>query len=373
MKTTDSDLVEDPNSTDKFTFIAFCTAGLEGAASLELKKMGYKISFSSSGRIFFNAPISDVPILNMKLKTVDRLALLLCEFEAHTFDDLYENIYKQNLKEIIDKNGKITIEKIKVSNSKLSATGAIASVAKKAIIDSIHGSNETGPEYPFIVILKNDKAYLLLDTTGKDGLHKRGYRLKSTRAPLRETIAAAVVLLSRWNENIPLFDPFCGSGTILIEAALLNIPNVHRMYVSEQWKILKEEWKKLKAKLSKKNFSGGKIYGSDVDCNAIEIAKQNYARAKSIFNVNYHIEFICTDFKKLKPVHDSAYVISNLPYGQRLDIDILSEIRLLRQKFKDAKYYLLHPSDKFENYFGKATKKFKFQNSGIWTYMYMYY
>lgn len=358
-------------------FVAFCTSGLEGAVAIELKSLNYKITYSSSGRIFFTANFDDIPLLNMKLKSVDRIALLINEFEAETFDELYDNVYKSNLKDIVEKNGKIVIEKVKVTNSKLSATGAIASVVKKAILNSTGGSNETGPEYPFLIILKDNKVYFLLDTTGKDGLHKRGYRLKTSKAPLRETIAAGFIILSRWNKDIPLFDPFCGSGTIPIEAATIDVPNVNRNYVSERWKILKTTWKKSKMELKKigvaKAVSSILIYASDIDCKNLEIAQENFARAKKIFNTDAKIEFKCIDFKKLESFREYSYVISNLPYGERLDVDILKEIKILKQKFPNAKYYLLHPSEKFETYFGKATKKFRFQNSGIWTYGYMYY
>lgn len=362
---------------NNFKFVAFCTSGLEGAVAIELKSLNYKITYSSSGRIFFTANFDDIPLLNMKLKSVDRIALLISEFQAETFDELYDNVYNSNLKEILERNAKITIQKVKVTNSKLSATGAIASVVKKAILNNIGGSNETGPEYPFLIILKDDKAYLLLDTTGKDGLHKRGYRLKTSKAPLRETIAAGFIILSRWNKDIPLFDPFCGSGTIPIEAATIDIPNVNRSYVSERWKTLKSTWEKSKIDLREINIAKANnnvlIYASDIDCKNIQIAQENFTRAKKVFNVDAKLEFRCIDFKKLEPFYEYSYVISNLPYGERLDMDILTDIKLLRQKFSNAKYYLLHPSEKFEKYFGKATKKFRFQNSGIWTYGYMYY
>ncbi|HOJ94638.1 MAG TPA: RNA methyltransferase, partial [Fervidobacterium nodosum] len=236
------------------------------------------------------------------------------------------------------------------------------------------GSNETGSEYPFIIILKDDTVYLLLDTTGNIGLHKRGYRIKASKAPIRETIATGVIILSHWNSEIPLFDPFCGSGTIPIEAAILEVPNISRKYVSENWKILKKEWEIIK-KNNGKNIKteNKKIYASDVDCQVINIAKENYNRAKKLFNINTNIDFKCTDFRKLPVFNEPAYVISNLPYGQRIEVDILKEIKILREKFPKGKFYLIHPSEDFEKYFGKATKKFKFQNSGIWTYLYMYY
>lgn len=340
------------------TFVAFCTSGLEGALANELRKNNYKITYSSSGRIFFTADLKDTPSINTKLKAADRIAILISQFFAETFDELYDNILKSGVKDYVEPNAKITIEKIKVTNSKLSATGAIASVVKKAILDNIKGSNETGPEYPFIIILKDDTVYLLLDTTGNIGLHKRGYRIKASKAPIRETIATGVIILSHWNSEIPLFDPFCGSGTIPIEAAILEVPNISRKYVSENWKILKKEWEIIK-KNNGKNIKteNKKIYASDVDCQVINIAKENYNRAKKLFNINTNIDFKCTDFRKLPVFNEPAYVISNLPYGQRIEVDILKEIKILREKFPKGKFYLIHPSEDFEKYFGKATKK----------------
>ncbi|MFN6991876.1 MAG: class I SAM-dependent RNA methyltransferase [Fervidobacterium sp.] len=386
----ESELKNSKECGKELEFVAFCTTGLEGAVAIELKKFNYKITYSSSGRIFFKASLEDIPFLNVIIKSADRINILIREFEASTFDELYENVYNSNIKSIVEKNGKIKIEKVKTTNSKLSATGAVASVVKKALIDSLGGSNESGSEYPFVVIIKDNKVYLLLDTTGKDGLHKRGYRIKTSKAPLRETIAAGILILSRWDswasyknreKNFKLFDPFCGSGTIPIEAATLEIPNLSRSYISQKWKILSSHWEKIHIQLLEKILNKTKtgeniIFGSDIDSNNIKIAVENLNRAVRIFNANYlknTVHFKCIDFKKLPVITEECYVVSNLPYGERLDDNVLRDITILKEKFPNGKFYLLHPSEKFEAYFGKATKKFRFQNSGIWTYLYMYY
>lgn len=365
-----------------FEFVAFCTAGLEGAVASELRKHGYKIVYSSSGRIFFTAHLEDIPFLNMYLKTPDRILLLVKKFKAETFDELFENVKNSNLKELVEKNARIIVDKLKITNSKLSATGAVASVLKKAIIENLGGSDESGPEYYFTLILKNDEAYLLLDTTG-DSLSKRGYRLKTSKAPLRETIAASLLILSRWNElnemRFPLFDPFCGSGTIPIEATIHGIPNVKKTYSSEEWSILKDYWKKEKKQaLRDVNHSSETakplIYGSDFDCNMINIAKENYIRARNLFGTKINVDFSCMDFRNLPAFSEKAWVISNLPYGERLkSVDVLKDIHILKKKFPNGNFYFLHPDSNFEKIFGKATKKIRFQNSGIWTYLYMYY
>ncbi len=365
-----------------FELVAFCTSGLEGAVAYELRKYGYKIVYSSSGRIFFNANLEDIPFLNMYLKSPDRILILVREFKAETFDDLFEHVKNSDLKNLVEKNARIVIDKLKITNSKLSATGAVASVLKKAIVENLGGTDESGPQYDFTLILKNDEAYLLLDTTG-ESLSKRGYRIKTSKAPLRETIAASLIILSHWSEwneeDAILFDPFCGSGTIPIEAAIYGMPNIKKNYSSEHWKVLKELWRKEKEKIIENARNEGRkanvlVHGSDIDCDIVKVAKENFNRARKLFNTKVKIDFSCSDFRKLPTFDKKTWVISNLPYGERLkDRDILKDILILREKFPNANFYLLHPDNDFEKKFGKATKKVRFQNSGIWTYLYMYY
>ncbi len=363
---------------DQVTFVAFCTSGLEGAVAFELRKYNFKVTYSSSGRIFFLGTLGDVPFLNMKIKSADRISILISQFQADTFDELFDNVKSSNIVDFLEPHAKVTIEKMKITNSKLSATGAVASVLKKALVESIGGTDETGSEYRFILIIKNDMVYLLLDTTGEDGLNKRGYRTRSGRAPLRETIAASVIILSKWNEDIELFDPFCGSGTIPIEAATMDLPNSNRTFSSEKWPILKDRWQELKKEYNQLwqmrqrqaiiELAGDKkIHGYDRDCNIVRVAKENAKRASA------QIDFSCIDFEDLSVNTKRSYVISNLPYGERMEDDIIGQIPILREKFPNACYYLLHPSEKFEQYFGRADKKVRFQNGGIWTFLYMYY
>ncbi|HCI28949.1 MAG TPA: hypothetical protein DE117_02035 [Fervidobacterium sp.] len=237
--------------SDTLTFVAFCTSGLEGAVALELRKHNFKVTYSSSGRIFFLGTLQDIPFLNMKIKSADRISILIKKFEAATFDELFSNVKNSGLKDFLEPNAKIRIEKMKITNSRLSATGAVASVLKKAVVEGINGTDETGPEYGIILIIKDDIAYLLLDTTGENGLNKRGYRIRTGRAPLRETIAASIIILSKWSENVELFDPFCGSGTIPIEAASLELPNSNRTFSSEKWLILRDTWQEMKKEYDK--------------------------------------------------------------------------------------------------------------------------
>ncbi len=355
---------------EKTNFVAFCSSGLEGAVSLELKKFGFRVLDSHSGRVFFEAHLEDIPFLNLYLKSADRVLIQLFTQKTHTFDELFDSVKnsKEELRTLLEKNAKIKIEKLKITNSKLSAKGAVASVVKKAIIDSLGGTNESASEYEFVIVLKDNVFSLLLDTTGPEGLHKRGYRLLYSKAPLRETIASSVILLSRWYPEIPLFDPFCGSGTIPIEAGTLDVPNIERTFSSEKWSFLRNIWiqKRKELKIERKNL---KLFGSDIDCSNIKIAKQNAKRA------GVNVRFYCEDFQKLQVYDEKCYVISNLPYGVRLEEnEILNKISKLREIFPKGKFYLLHPSEQLEKYFGKkADKNLRFQNSGIWTWLYMFY
>lgn len=355
------------------TFVALCSAGLEGAVALEVKSKNLKIKYSSSGRVFFLADLEHVPMLNMFLKTADRIALLVTSAKVETFDELFYATFSADLRDVVERNARLVVKKVKVTNSKLSAKGAIASVVKKALVENLGGTDETGSTYEFIVVLKDDNLLLLLDTSG-DSLSRRGYRLKTGKAPLRETIAASMVVLSRWKYDFPLHDPFCGSGTIPIEAALINVPNYRRTFISEKWTCISEIWKKEKKEAEKIALevleslkTGLCVHGSDINCDLIKVAMENAKRAQA------PVGFKCVDFRVLPIVNEKVYVISNLPYGQRLSDDVLKFIGDLRKKFPNGLFYLLHPSEEFEKYFGKATKKFRFQNSGIWTYMYMYY
>jgi putative N6-adenine-specific DNA methylase len=338
-----------------------CTAGLEGATALELKNLGYKIVDSQSGRIYIEGDLKDIPRLNMFLRTAERVYIVLAQDRVETFDELYYVIYSVNWEEFVD--GKVLISDVSVRNSKLSAKGAIISVSYAAISKKI--SRKTNNIYPIRLIIKNDILQVLLDTTGKDALSKRGYRLKTSKAPLRETIAAALVLLSRWDKKSTLIDPFCGSGTILIEAALYkeNVPpSFLRYFVSEKWSILKDYWPERK----KYKVNVDNLFGFDIDKEVLKVAQENEKRA----NIN-GIIYENIDFNNLKKF-ENCWVVTNPPYGERLKNDI--NFSKLWDIFVDSKIYILSPDSNFERLVQKkARKKIRFQNSGIWVWLYMFY
>ncbi|RKX37232.1 MAG: hypothetical protein DRP20_04950, partial [Thermotogae bacterium] len=206
-------------------FVALCTAGLEQAPCIELKQLGYKIQKTTSGHIHFRAELRDTAILNMKLKSADRILIHVGSFEARSFNQLYDGTFSLNWKELISKRANLKVHKVKIRNSNLSATGAVASVVKKAIYTKIspETSDQQKIEYPIHIYIKNNIVSLMIDTTGKYALSRRGYRTKTSRAPLRETIAAALIIVSHWKNETLLIDPFCGSGTTLVQANELGM------------------------------------------------------------------------------------------------------------------------------------------------------
>ncbi len=353
-------------------FVALCSAGLEGAVCAELRKLGLKIKMVTAGHVHFYGQLQDIPELNLKLNSADRIMILMASFQAQNFDDLYSGTYSAQWQQIVHKHGNLTVEKVKVRNSKLSATGAIASVVKKAIYNRIKSDGTTdGRNYPLYIYLKNDIASVMIDTTGKDALNKRGYRIKTSAAPLRETIAAALILLSHWDEKTTLVDPFCGSGTIPIEAARmsLKILNNKRSFAFQQWPIFSDFSINITENSSTNHIIA---MGFDKDKQILKVASQNAQRA----GVKNNIIFQNIAFEDLKTFKGRFHVLTNPPFGIRLkegDSKFYRNLPRLRELFLDSKVCLITPKEDLEKFFGeKAVKKFRFQNSGIWTWCYIF-
>lgn len=357
--------------------ISLCTSGLEAAPAYEIKSHGYNIIDSMSGKVKFLAPIEDVPSILNSFRTVDRILIKVGEFEANNFDDLFEQVYNLNWDEYIESKGRLVIEKVKITDSDLSATGAVASIVKKAIYEKLKSSykckvwEESEVIYPIYVYLKDNVVTVSLDTVYKESLAKRGYRIKHVPTSIRETIAASMILLSRWEAKYTLIDPFCGSGTIPIEAAMLaSGKTLRREYVCENWRIFKDFKQCFYPSFEQREIDY-RIYGYDKSYKAISIAKEN----ASLANVKIHFEKKAME--SLESSNDEIYFISNLPYGIKENDNIkdtYKKMRHLLRAFPNGKFYFITPESKFEEYFGrKADKKFKFQNSGIWVWFYMFY
>lgn len=365
-------------------YLALCSLGLEKILSNELKKMNYKIDKANDGMIEFSGGEFDYYNLNLNLRTAERVFIKLGEFNAFTFDDLYDGIISLHLSSFFPKNGKIIIDKVRTSRSALYNQSVIQSVVKKAIVEKlkkeykINSYKEENGEYKIRVYIKNNKVTLALDTSG-EGLHKRGYRKLVSEAPLRETIAASMILKAGWKRKHVLIDPFCGSGTIPIEAAMygLNIaPGLYRNFVFETWfNFDKSKFGKYKKNaIENIKYTDLKIFGFDKEYKMIEIAKEN----ASNFNLDKYIEFERKNMESVTLDFEEGYIITNPPYGDRLNDKkhaekIYEQMRYLRKKYPKFKYSIVTSHEKFEEFFGsKSDKKKKVVNGKQVLYIYEY-
>lgn len=364
---------------------ATCLFGLESVLASELKRMNYENISSENGRVNFESDLYGIAKANINLRTAERIYIELGNFEAKSFNELFDNTEKIQFSKFIDKNGEMPVNVSSIS-SELRSIPNCQSIAKKALIKSMSRTykidkfSETGAKYPINVFIYKDLVRIYLDTTGIS-LYKRGYRTKGGEAPLKETLASAIVQLSYWNKDKILVDPFCGSGTILIEAALIakNIaPGLFRSFISEDWKIfVNDEWSKAKdyfeSQITNENIE--KMYGFDIDKEVIGNARINARKAK----VSDIIEFRVSDFKDLQPPAEKGVIICNPPYGQRLeDIEtakqIYSDMPKAFSSFSKWSKYILAPEKIFELSYGKqADKRRKLYNGKILCNLYQYF
>ena len=308
----------------KLELIAATTFGLEAVVRREIEALGYKIIKTEDGRVIFEGSERAIVRANLWLRSADRVQIKMAEFKALEFEDIFQNVKGIPWEEWIPMEGNFIVNAVSVK-SKISSVPAIQKVGERALIDRlrelypIDRFPKTGAEFDVRISIHKDMATVTLDTTGP-GLNKRGYRRLIGKAPLKETMAAAMVNLSFWNPDRILVDPCCGSGTIPIEAAMIakNIaPGLSRSFASEEWDAVpKNIWKEERARSYKEIRSDLdlKIYGSDIDPAAIKIAKENAEEA----GVGDLIRFSVADVSALKTKALSGVLISNPPYGERI-------------------------------------------------------
>ncbi|MDX1970806.1 MAG: class I SAM-dependent RNA methyltransferase [Planctomycetaceae bacterium] len=308
----------------RLELIATAAFGLEAVVSRELTELGYTEQMVEDGRVSFIGDELAICRTNLWLRSADRVLLRVGTFPAPDFDQLFDKTMDLPWTTWLPVDAKFPVEGKSV-RSVLHHPPSIQRAVKKAIVESLkksyqrHWFQESGVEYPIEISILRDLATLTIDTSG-DGLHKRGYRRLGGIAPLRETTAAGLVLLSYWNPDRPFIDPFCGSGTIAIEAALIGrnrAPGIGRSFLSEQWpQIPRECWKQ--AREEAKDKLRGKpafpLMASDIDPQAIKLAEQ-HARSASVLG---DIHFREMDVLELKAIHDYGVIICNPPYGERL-------------------------------------------------------
>ena len=369
----------------KIKLIATTTFGLEAVVKRELFELGYTDLEVENGRITFKADVTAIPRTNLWLRSADRVLLRVGEFNALSFEELFEKTKALPWDEWITEDGKFTVTGKSVK-SKLYSVPDCQSIVKKAIVEKLKEKyqkewfEETGAEFTVQVSLLKDMAALTIDTSGV-GLHKRGYRKSAVEAPLKETLAAALVQLSFWNKERLLLDPLCGSGTIPIEAALIgrNIaPGLNRSFASETWpRIGKELWKQARLEAFKAidQESEIEIIAADIDSKAVELAEDNAVEA----GVDDCIKFSCSDLADLRLNRDYGVLICNPPYGERIgqDEELRSIYAALKKGFgknKTWSIYVITSDDRFENIYGSiADKKRKLYNGRIKVNYYQFF
>lgn len=359
--------------------IATAPMGLEAVVARELKELGYHDTSVENGRVHFTGELIDICRCNLWLRTSDRVLINMGEFSALTFDELFEGTKALPWQDWIPANGEFPVEG-RSHKSQLSSVPACQGIVKKAVVEKLKQSydiewfEENGPRYVIEIHLLNDQALLTLDTTGP-ALHKRGYRKQATEAPLKETMAAAMILLSRWNQNPsrPFYDPCCGSGTLPIEAAMIgwNIaPGLRRTFNAESWPAVpKELWAKAREEAidAVKDDIPLNIAGSDIDPSAIEIAT---AAAKSA-GLAGEIRFDCLPVVKIEPQGDYGCMITNPPYGERIGEEkevrrLISQLGRITACLPTWSFFALTPTKTFErDFLRKADKRRKLFNGRI--------
>jgi len=360
-----------------------CLFGLEGLAGEELRRMELENVRVENGRVLFSGDQRAMAKANVCLRTGERVLIVLAGFQARTFEELFQGVYRANLEDYIPRDGAFPV-KGHCLNSQLMSVPDCQAIVKKAAsrrLGERYGVGwlpETGPKYQLQFSLMNDRVQLYLDTSGP-GLHKRGYRAVGNDAPLRETLAAAMVNLARYRGREFLWDPFCGSGTIPIEAALIaknRAPGLHRRFAGEDFAWSDAAvWQDVRTEAKDREFSGNyRILGSDNDPKCVSLSMANARKA----GMDKLITFRDGDATKMSLPTDQGILICNPPYGQRM-LEQQSAQRLYAAlgrhlKFADGwKKYIITSEPEFEHYFGRrADKKRKLYNGMIKCDYYMY-
>lgn len=367
---------------DKYELIAPCHFGLEAVLKREIQELGYEIKQVEDGRITFLGNEEAIAKANIYLRSAERILLKVGEFKAVTFDELFEKTKSLPWENYIPREGKFWVAKAASVKSKLFSPSDIQSIMKKAMVDRLgkkyHETwfKEDGASYPVRVFLKKDLVTIGIDTTG-DSLHKRGYRALSGEAPISETLAAALIMLTPWKKDRILVDPFCGSGTFVIEAAMMaaNIPpGLNREFTAESWANLvpKKTWYKVINEANDKiNMEVDvDIQGYDIDPAVLKVARINAKEA----GVEELIHFQERPVKNLSHPKKYGFIITNPPYGERLEDK--KDLPLLYEQFGNSfkgldswSCYMITSYEDAEKYFGrKSDKNRKIYNGMIKTY-----
>ena len=369
-----------------FDLLVPCHFGLEAVLKREIYDLGYEITKVEDGRVTFEGDEEAICRANIFLRTAERVMIQIGRFKATTFEELFQGIKNLPWEEYIPEDGKFWVKKASSINSKLFSPSDIQSIAKKAMVERMKQKyhkewfKEDGAAYPVRIFLLKDEVTVALDTSG-DSLHKRGYRTMTSKAPLTETLAASLIMLTPWRKDRILVDPFCGSGTFPIEAAMIaaNIaPGMNRDFTAEEWTnmIDRKLWYECVKEAEDMIDTTVKvdIQGYDIDGDVIKAARENAKRA----GVEHMIHFQQRAVADLSHPKKYGFIITNPPYGERLedkaDLPALyTQIGQAYQRLDSWSMFLITSYTDTEKYIGrKADKNRKIYNGMLKTYFYQF-
>lgn len=368
-----------------YNLVATSAMGLEAIVASEVKALGYETR-TENGKVYFEGDELAIARTNMWLRVADRVRIIVGEFPAKTFDQLFEGVKALPWEKYLPVDAAFPVAGKSVKSTLYSVPDCQA-IAKKAIVERLNKAynrsgflSENGPLFKLEVSILKDKVTLTIDTSGT-GLHKRGYRVGQGDAPIKETLAAALVILTKWNPDRPFVDPFCGSGTIPIEAAMIgqNIaPGTNREFLSEEWPWMTQEvWDQARGEAEDlANYDQPlQITGTDQNPQMIEIAKENAMEAGFADLINWQVK----DVADLKVEGENGVMVGNPPYGERLGEleeaeNITNTLGQIMKRESSWSIYMISPLENFETLYGKkATKKRKLFNGFIKTDYYQFW
>ncbi len=370
---------------NKINLVAPCLFGVESVAADEFRRMGFEDITTENGRVLLSGDSNMLARANICSRFAERILINVGEFSALTFTELFEGVKALPWEDYIGRDDAFPVNGWSI-NSKLFSIPDCQSIIKKAIVERlklkyhINYFAETGPEYKIRFSIMKDSVTMMIDTSG-DGLHKRGYRRNSNDAPLKETLAASMCDLARIYPDTKLFDPFCGSGTILIESALMakNIaPGLRRYFAAERFGFLDSKiWQEERTRAQDliRPTVDFLARGFDIDKNAVELTLANAKKA----GVEKYVKASIADVRDFTPPSDRCLTITNPPYGERLlDVKAAEELyTVMGQRFIQGdgqKYFIISPHDMFEDFYGKkADKRRKLYNGMIKCQLFMYF
>ena len=369
-----------------FDILVPCHFGLEAVLKREIYDLGYEITKVEDGRVTFEGDEEAICRANIFLRTAERVMIQVGRFKATTFEELFQGIKNLPWEEYIPEDGKFWVKKASSINSKLFSPSDIQSIAKKAMVERMKQKyhkewfKEDGAAYPVRIFLLKDEVTVALDTSG-DSLHKRGYRTMTSKAPLTETLAASLIMLTPWRKDRILVDPFCGSGTFPIEAAMIaaNVaPGMNRDFTAEEWTNLidRKLWYECVKEAEDMIDTTVKvdIQGYDIDGDVIKAARENAKRA----GVEHMLHFQQRAVADLSHPKKYGFIITNPPYGERLEDkadlpELYTQIGQAYQRLDSWSMFLITSYTETEKYIGrKADKNRKIYNGMLKTYFYQF-